>query len=76
MLGGIQVLEVKCKGTDAVCLCDGGKKGSIFILLNKKTEATTQKATGAGVHSYVLLKGLLRWAPPEITASRCSLGVI
>lgn len=34
-----------------MCLCDGGKRGSIFILPFYKMEAEMQKATGVDVHS-------------------------
>lgn len=49
-MGGIQVLEIKGKGTHGVCLCDGGKRG--FILLFYKME----KVMGADAHSCAVEK--------------------
>lgn len=51
MLGRVQILEVKCKGTHDMCLCDGGKRGSVFILPFCKTETEMQKETEVDVHS-------------------------
>lgn len=48
--GRIAVLEVKCKGTDDMCLRGEGKRGATHVLPFYKTESQMQVA-GANVQS-------------------------